>query len=156
FERFHELVVREGGSRAAGAWGPGPEHERIGLHVLDNLLCRVAASVACGIFHLLADLLRATSFPEHRQWREVPIRNTRHEAVRRIRCLMTCLTLLGGCAVAVLSADDERQMNSAGIALPRRLVLMAVDASWVHEDAGDGIERRPGGCLGRLAVIGSK
>src|SRR6266478_3665022 len=37
-QRFHELLVRERWSRAAGAGAPGPEDEWIHLHVLDDLL----------------------------------------------------------------------------------------------------------------------
>jgi len=102
-------------------------------------------SVSRGILHLLADLLGTAAFPKHRKRREVPTGNTRHEAIRRVRRLVARLALLCGRAVAVLSADDEREMNSARIALPRRLVLMAVDAPRVHEDAGYRIESR--GCL---------
>src|SRR5215472_6970713 len=145
FQSLDELVVRERGQRTARARGPGIEDERIRLHVLNDLFGRATTSVARRIFHLLANLLRAPAFPEHRQRREAPISNAGHEPVRRVRRLVTGLTLLRRRTVAVLPANDERQMDRPGIALPRRLVLMAVDASRVHEDARDGIESR--GCL---------
>src|SRR5262245_22072377 len=142
FERFDELLVRERGRRAPRAWIPGPENERIHLHVLDDLLCRAAAAVTGWILHLFADLLLAPTLPEHGQGSELPGRDARHEAAGRVRRLMASLAPLRGRAVAILSAVDERLMNGAGIALPGRSVLMAVEASRVHEDARDRIERR--------------
>src|SRR5262249_28134729 len=41
-QHFDEVLVRERGSRAP-ARGPGPEDERIRLHVLDDLLSRATA-----------------------------------------------------------------------------------------------------------------
>src|SRR5262245_59723768 len=57
---------------------------------------------------------------------------------------MAGLARLHGGAMAVLSADYERHMNGPGIALPGGLVLMAVNASRVHDDARDRLERRGG------------
>jgi len=142
-QHFDEVLVREWGSRAHPR-GPGPEDERIRLHVLDDLLSRATAAVARWVLDLFADLLLAPAFPQHGQGREVPVRDARHEPVGRVRCLMASLARLRGGAMAVLSADNERHMNGPGIALPGGLVLMAVHASRVHEDARDRFER-PGG-----------
>src|SRR5262249_53439672 len=122
-QRLDELLVSERRSRAPGARFPAPEDERIGFHVLDDLLSRAAAAVARRVLHLFADLLRAPAFPQHRQRRQVPCRDTGHEAVGRVRRLMAGLAGLRGRAVAVLSPHDERLMKSPGIALPGRLVL---------------------------------
>src|SRR6516164_3581735 len=142
-QHFDEVLVRERGSRAL-ARGPGPEDERIRLHVLDDLLSRATAAIARRVLDLFADLLLAPAFPQHGQGREVPVRDARHEPVGRVHRLMAGLARLRGGAMAVLSADNERHMNGPGIALPGGLVLMAVDASRVHDDARDRLER-PGG-----------
>src|SRR5438128_7521675 len=72
FQSFHELLVRERRRRAVGARRPGPEDERIRLHVLDDLLAAVAAAIPCRVFHLLADLLLRPAFPEHGQRCKMP------------------------------------------------------------------------------------
>src|SRR6267143_4250065 len=157
FQSFHELLVRERRGRAVGAGRPGPEDERIRLHMLDDVFAVAAAAIPCRVFHLLADLLLRPAFPQHRQRRELPGRHTRHEAISRVRRLVTGLALLRGRAVAVLSADDERLMKDFQIRLPGRLVLMAVDAPRMHDDAGDGIEqRRIGHRSGLAATAGDR
>jgi len=113
--------------------------------VLDDLLSRATAAVARRVLDLFADLLLAPAFPQHGQGREVPVLDARHEPVGRVRRLMAGLARLRGDAMAVLSADNERHMNGPGIALPGGLVLMAVDASRVHDDARDRLERPGGG-----------
>src|SRR5260370_25569871 len=65
---------------------------------------------------------------------------------------MTCLARLRGCAVAVLSADDEGLMKYFQIRLPWRLVLMAIDASRMHDNARDRVKRRRIGGSGRFAA----
>src|SRR5258706_1061885 len=62
---------------------------------------------------------------------------------------MTRLARLRGRAVTVLSADDEGLMNDPGVGLPGRLVLVAIDAPRVHDDARDRVERRRRGGRGR-------
>src|SRR5438445_13826859 len=86
-------------------------------------------------------LLPRPAFPQHGHRCKVPGRYARNETISRVRRLMTRLALLRGRAVAVLSADDERLMKDLQIRLPGRLVLMAIDASRMHDDAGDGIEQ---------------
>src|SRR5262245_20441764 len=90
FQHFDEVLVRERGGRAP-ARGPGPEDERIRLHVLDDLLSRATAAVARRVLHLLADLLLAPAFPQHGQGREVPVLDAWHEPVGRVRRLMAGL-----------------------------------------------------------------
>src|SRR5207245_3249242 len=87
-------------------------------------------------------LLPRPAFPQHGHRCKVPGRYAGNETISRVRRLMTRLALLRGRAVAVLSADDERLMKDFQIRLPGRLVLMAIDASRMHDDAGDGIEQR--------------
>src|SRR6266849_8921902 len=152
FQRLHELLVRKRWSRAAGARGPSPQDERIHLHVFDDLLPRATAPVPCRVLHLLADLLLGPAFPQHGQGCQFPGRYAWHEAVGSVRRLVACLTPLRGCAVAVLSADDEGLMKYFQIRLPGRLVLMAIDASRMHDDARNGVERRGIGRWGRFAA----
>src|SRR5215472_12236587 len=104
------FLMRERGSRAP-ARGPGPEDERLRLHVLDDLLSRATAAVARRVLDLFADLLLAPAFPQHGQGCEVPVLDARHEPVGRVRRLMAGLARLRGGAMAVLSADNERHMN---------------------------------------------
>src|SRR5437016_2450305 len=87
-------------------------------------------------------LLPRPAFPQHGHRCKVPGRYARNETISRVRRLMTRLALLRGRAVAVLPADDQRLMKDLQIRLPGRLVLMAIDASRMHDDAGDGIEQR--------------
>src|SRR3989449_8400632 len=94
------------------------------------------------LFRSLADLRLGPPFPLHGQRGEVPGRYTRHKAVGAVGRLMARLARLGGHAVAVFSADDQRSMDRGTVRLPRRLVLMAVHAPWVHDDARDRVERR--------------
>src|SRR6266496_3359752 len=136
FQRVHELLVRERWSRA-GAGVPGPEDERVRLHVLDDCLARATAPVPAGVLHLLADLLLGQALPLHGQRWQAPGRYTRHEPVGRVRRLMARLTRLGGHPEAGATADDQRLMKSAGIGLQRRLDLVAVHASRMHDNARD-------------------
>src|SRR5438067_6214212 len=50
FQSFHERLVRERRRRAVGAGRPGPEDERIRLHVLDDVFAAVAAAIPCRVF----------------------------------------------------------------------------------------------------------
>src|SRR5438309_11417830 len=72
---------------------------------------------------------------------EAPVVLAEHESGRGVRRLVASLTRLRGRAVVILSEDDERPMDDLLVRLPGRLVLMAVDASRVHHDAGDGLEQ---------------
>src|SRR5437868_9242600 len=72
FQSFHELLVRERRGRAVGARRPGPEDERIRLHVLDDGLAAAAAAIPCRVFHLLADLLLGLAFPDAGQRCKTP------------------------------------------------------------------------------------
>src|SRR5258708_2772563 len=99
-QRLHELLVRERWSRAAGAGGPSPQDERIHLHVLDDLIPRATAPVPCRVLHLLADLLLGPAFPQHGQGCQSPGRYAWHEAISRVRRLMTRLALLRGWRIA--------------------------------------------------------
>ena len=105
-QHFDEVLVRERRSRAP-ARGPGPEDERIRLHVLDDLLSRATAAVTRRVLDLFADLLLAPAFPQHGQGREVPVLDARHEPVGRVRRLMAGLARLRRGAMAVFSADNE-------------------------------------------------
>src|SRR5207237_5033581 len=98
------------------------------------------AAVPLRILHLLADFRLGLAFPQHGERREAPVGHARHESVRRVRRLVARLTGLRRRAVAILSADDEGPMDDLLVRLPGRLDLMAVDASRVHDDAGDGLE----------------
>jgi hypothetical protein len=75
---------------------------------------------------------------------------------------MARLTALRRRALAILSADDERPVDDLQIRLPRRFVLVAVDASRMHDDAGDrlkqlGIRRRHFcGCAAAASREGQK
>src|SRR5262249_58400849 len=99
-----------------------------------DLLSRATATVARRVLDLFADLLLAPAFPQHGQGREVPVLNARHKPGGRVRRLMAGLARLRGGAMAVFAADNERHMNGPGIALPGRLILIAVYASRVHYD----------------------
>src|SRR5207245_10895423 len=95
--------------------------------------------------------------PLHGQRGEVPGRYTWHKAVGAVGRLMARLARLGGRAVAVFSADDQRSMDRGGVRLPGRLVLMAVHAPWMHDDARDRVERRrPGRLCRRPATRGAR
>src|ERR1700704_2681120 len=107
-QRVDELLVRERRSGAPGAWGPGPEDERIHLHVLDDFLAGRPTSVPGRVLHLLADLPLAQALPKHGQGGEVPGGDARHEAVGGIRCLMARLAGLCGRPVTVGPADHQR------------------------------------------------
>src|SRR5258708_38286237 len=151
-QRLYELLMRERRSRAAGAGAPGPEHGRPPLHVPDALMPRAPAAVPRRVLHLLADLLLGPAFPQHGQGCQLPGRYAWPEAVGRVRRLVACLTPLRGHAVAVLSADDQRLMKNFGVRLPGRLVLMAIDASGMHDHARDRVEGRGIGRLGGFAA----
>src|ERR1700738_374413 len=151
-QRLRQLLLRERWSRAAGAGGPGPEYERIHLHVLDDLLPAATAPVPGRVLHLLADLLLGPAFPQHGQGCQFPGRYAGHKAVGRVRRLVACLAGLCGRAVAVLAADDQRLMKNFGVRLPWRLILMAIDASRMHDDARDRVEERRIGGWGRFAA----
>src|SRR5438309_10105656 len=86
---------------------------------------------------------------------EAPVVLAEHESGRGVRRLVASLTGLRGRALVILSADDERPMDDLLVRLPGRLVLMAVDASRMHHDAGDGLEQsglRRGGLRGFAAA----
>src|SRR5882724_4429961 len=151
-QRFHELLVRERWSRAAGAGAPGPEDEWIHLHVLDDLLPGATAPVPSRVLHLLADLLLGAAFPQHGQGCQFPGRYAWHEAVGGVRRLVARLTRLCRRAIAVRSADDERRMKNGGVRLPWRLIRTAVHASRMHDEARDRVEGRGIGRLGRFGA----
>src|SRR5215469_11038258 len=110
-EGIDESLVRQRGTRSPATWGPGPEHHRIRLRVLDELLAGVAPAVAGGVLDLLADLRARSPFPQHGKRRKRPAGRAGHDAARaRVRGLVTGLAGLGRCSVAVRSADHERAM----------------------------------------------
>ena len=63
FQSFHELLVRERWGPAVGAGRPGPEDERIRLHVLDDVFAATAAAIPFRVFHLLADPAPSSGLP---------------------------------------------------------------------------------------------
>ena len=123
--------MRERWCGAMGARSPGPQHERVALHVLDNLLSAPTATVPSWVLHFLTDLRLGQPLPLHRQGCQVPARDARNETVGCVRRLVACLTLLGGRAVAILPTDHEWLMKDGSIRLPWRIVLVAVQASRV-------------------------
>src|SRR3984893_3152954 len=134
--------MRERWCGAIGARSPGPQHERVALHVLDNLLSAPTATVPSWVLHFLTDLRLGQPLPLHRQGCQVPGRDARNDTVGCVRRLVACLTLLGGRAVAVLPTDHEWLMKDGSIRLPWRIVLVTVHASRVHDDARYRIELR--------------
>src|SRR5215813_4137635 len=139
-QSLHELLVRERRGRATTAGRPGPEDERVRLHVLDDIFATFATAITRRVFHLLADLSLRLAFPQHRQRRQAPVRHARYESVGRIRRLVAGLASLRGRTVAILSADDQRLMNDLRVRLPRRFILMAIDAPRMGDDACDRFE----------------
>src|SRR5215468_4848480 len=139
-QSLHEFLVRERRGRTTTAGRPGPEDERVRLHVLDDIFTTFATAIAGRVFHLLADISLRLAFPQHRQRCQVPVRHARYESVGGVRRLVAGLARLRGRAVAVLSADDQRSMNDLRVRLPRRLILVAVDAPRMSDDACDGFE----------------
>jgi hypothetical protein len=63
---------------------------------------------------------------------------------------MAGLAGLGGSAVIVLSANDQRLMHDRSISLPWGLDIVAIDASGMHDDARDRVEQSRVGRWGRF------
>src|SRR6266568_2054872 len=152
---WHGMPARTHTSRAAtnaSCASGGTDRSLPGAHAQrtsgSTFMCSMTSSPVrwppfrAGSFNLLADLRLGPAFPFHGQRGEVPGRYTWHKAVGAVGRLMARLTRLGGRAVAVFSADDQRSMDRGGVRLPGRLVLMAVHAPWMHDDARDRVERR--------------
>ena len=73
---------------SAQTWRPGPTHQRIFRHVLDEFL-ETHAVIFNRVFNRLTKLTIRQSLPPHRAWRQSPLRSSGHFRVVIIRSSVT-------------------------------------------------------------------
>src|SRR5262249_16879205 len=141
--------LRAGRRLAPGAGRQCPPDERVGRHVLDDLL-EAATAIARRILQLLADLGQRAALPGHRERRQVPVGMSRHADRVEVRTRVAGRAVQSGGAVSIRTAAHGRLVEMLVGALQGTIASgMAVHAARTLQD----VACRPEGGLGALPLV---